>query len=445
MSLDNTADKKTIYLKEGKPGTPTYDVLRIKTKDKSLIPEGARNIGSLCHERHKGIVHLDFSRPSILYIKKKGGDFLSLSTNPPDRAIRVGSGPQGQNNAACINHAGGSACWGGVIYVSWREYTNIEDAIAYLKAYFNVIASPENQRYTQDFIDKPRTDSISVNPSSSVKPVPVYPVATTKNEILISPPYPNPISNVVKYGTLAIPDLNWVASTPTLALSNGAGTLPAMFTTIQGRGFGKTLKHYLPHVTSSHQISGGDLTLLETGIIRDINIVVSSGKPYQQHGLLPHIAVGIHFWGGNSGRNAFVRGDGFFSNCPVNAYANMVESLISHPSGAMLPAGHWDTVYKYAANFTYIGVSFATKHISFWSKATTSSIRLPILDSIIYRKFISPKGLPQWQHYVPFVKDFENVRRIVAARPGLAGITLDQMERQLFNWINTPAAQDWNR
>jgi hypothetical protein len=322
---------------------------------------------------------------------------------------------------------------------------NIEDAIAYLKRYFNVKASPNNKKYTQYFIDNPRADSISANPPSSIKPVQVYPAASTKNEMLISSPYPNPISTVVKYGTLAIPDLNWVASTPTLALSSGAGTLPAMFTTLEGRGFGETLKHYLPHVTSSHQISGSDLTLLETEIMRDINIVVSSGKPYQQHDLLPHIAVGIHFWGGNSGRNAFVRGDGFFSNCPVNDYANMVESLISQPGGAMLPAGHWDTVYNYAANFTYIGVSFATKHISFWSKATISSIRLPILDSIIYQKFISPNDLPQWKHYVPFVKDFENVRRIVAARPGLAGITLDQMERQLFNWINTPAARDWNR
>jgi hypothetical protein len=154
MSLDNTADKKTIYLKEGKPGTPTYNVLRIKTKDKSLIPEGASNIGSLCHERHKGKVHLDFSRPSIDYIQRNGGDFLSLSTNPPDRAIRAGSGRHTHKKAACINHKGGSACWAGSIYVSWREYTNIEDAIAYLKAYFNVKASPNNLRYTQNLIDK---------------------------------------------------------------------------------------------------------------------------------------------------------------------------------------------------------------------------------------------------------------------------------------------------
>jgi hypothetical protein len=383
--------------------------------------------------------------PSIDCIKQKGGDFLSLSTNPPDRAIRVGSGPQGQNNAACINHAGGSACWGGVIYVSWREYTNIEDAIAYLKEYFNVIASPENQRYTQDFIDKPRTDSILVNPSSSIKPVSVYRAAQTKNEMLISTPYPNPISNVVKYGTLAIPDLNWVASTPTLALSSGAGTLPAMFTTIQGRGFGKTLKHYLPHVTSSHQISGSDLTLLETEIMRDINIVVSSGKSYRNHDLLPHIAVGIHFWGGFAGRFAFNNGDGFLSNCPMDIYAKMAEYLIENPAGVMPPSGNWPTIYSYANGLREIGVAFATKHISFWSKAALSGIRLPILDRRIYQKFISPKGLPQWKHYVPFVEDFENVRRIVATRPGLAGITLDQMERQLFNWINTPAALKWNR
>ena len=135
MSSNNNTNKKTIYIQEY---NQDFNVLRIKTNDGSLIPNGARNIGSLCHGRHDGKVHLDFSRPSIDYIQRNGGDFLSLSTNPPDRAIRVGSGPQGQNNAACLSHIGGSACWGGAIYVSWREYTNIEDAIAYLKRYFNV-------------------------------------------------------------------------------------------------------------------------------------------------------------------------------------------------------------------------------------------------------------------------------------------------------------------
>ena len=157
MSSKNKTNKKTIYIQEHNQDA---NVLRIRDEDGSLTVPRAKNIGSLCHERHRGKVHLDFSRPSILYIKQKGGDFLSLSTNSPDRAIRVGSGPHGQNNNACINHKGGSACWAGSIYVSWREYTNIEDAIVYLKEYFNVIASPENQRYTKDFIDNPRIDSI---------------------------------------------------------------------------------------------------------------------------------------------------------------------------------------------------------------------------------------------------------------------------------------------
>jgi hypothetical protein len=146
--------KKTIYIEEYKPGTPTSNVLRIKTNDGSLIPKGARNIGSLCHGRHDNKVHLDFSKPSIDYIQQNGGDFLSLSANSLDRAIRAGSGRHTHKKAACINHNGGSACWAGSIYVSWREYTNIEDAIAYLKAYFNVKASPNNLRYTQNLIDK---------------------------------------------------------------------------------------------------------------------------------------------------------------------------------------------------------------------------------------------------------------------------------------------------
>lgn len=258
-------------------------------------------------------------------------------------------------------------------------------------------------------------------------------------------PLPNSMSFVLRHGDLAIPDLNWITATPSLTLTTGAGTLPAMFTTISGKGFQKVLSHYLPNVTSSSQIRGSHLSSLEAGIIRDINLVVSSGKPFKKNVLLQHIAIGIHFWGGNSGRNAFIRGNGFLENCPIDTYSALAEAVVFNPSGMLPPNGNWQTVYNFARKFTNIGVSFATKHISFWSRAAASKTRFPILDSVIYNNFISQKGLPQWQHYVPFVRDFERIRQIVAARTGLAGITLDQMERQLFNWMNTPASQSWFR
>ena len=179
--------------------------------------------------------------------------------------------------------------------------------------------------------------------------------------------------------------------------------------------------------------------------MNDINSVIAAGVPYKQHDLLPHIAVGIHLWGGNAGRFAFNDGGGFLSNCPMSAYGDMAESLIKNPVNLMPPLGNWQSVFINANRLRNIGVSFATKHISFWSKATSSGIRLPILDSLIYQKFIAAKGQPTWSHYVPFVTDFEYLRSIVAARPALAGITLDQMERQLFNWMNTPAARGWSR
>ena len=263
--------------------------------------------------------------------------------------------------------------------------------------------------------------------------------------MLIPTPFPNSISSVLHHGDLAIPDLDWMAATPSLTLTTGAGTLPAMFTTISGKGFQNVLSHYLPNVPSSSQIRGAHLSSLEAGIIRDINQVVSSGKPFQKNVLLPYIAVGIHFWGGNSGRNAFIRGNGFLDNCPMDDYAAMAEALVFNPAGMLPPNGNWQTVYKCARRFTNIGVSFGTKHISFWSRATASGVRLPILDSVIYKNFISPSGLPQWQHYIPFLQDFEQDRKALSARPKLAGITLDQMERQLFNWMNTPEARAWHR
>lgn len=426
-----------IYIEEYLPNTPTSNVFRIKH-----APNATRNLGSLCHERHPRKVHLDFSKPLIDWIANQGGDFLNLNVTPLDGVIRVGSGAEGAGNSPNREHRKESACWAGNIYVSWREYRDIRAAIDYLKRYFNVRASPNNNRITQAFIDGQHARPVTV--STAVNHPAQRPPATGGR--LIKHPYPNPISSIVSYGSLAIPDLDWVASTQQLDLKGkGVGTIPSMFTTVEKSGWGNTLKRYLPKVRSGHHFSPSDFQILEAGILYDINTVVLSGKRYRDNELLPHIAAGIHFWGGNSGRNAFVQGKGFLNNCPMATYGDMAESIIENPAGVMPPEGNWRTVFALAARLENIGVAFATKHISFWSKASKSMIRLPILDSLIYEKFISPKGPPQWQHYVPFVMDFERIRKIVEARPGLSGITLDQMERQLFNWMNTPASQSWFR
>jgi hypothetical protein len=142
---------KIIYVEEfWRPRASTNNVLRIKNSC------GDRNnIASLCVGKHGGAFsHLDLSLPMIQGISFQGGNFLKLGANSPSGAVRAGSGGFNLNKPADINHRGSSACWGGTIYVAWREYRNVNDALSYLKRYFDVRACESNVRYTQNFFDK---------------------------------------------------------------------------------------------------------------------------------------------------------------------------------------------------------------------------------------------------------------------------------------------------
>ena len=144
-----------IYIEEYFSRRPTTNVLRIK---ESL---GNRwNLGSICFRgRCRCGSHLDLKETLIAEIDRVTGQnnaFLALPANPQDGALRVGSGPQAQNNPA--NRFPGSpnpsACWCGRGYVSWREYPSVDFAIKYLKRYFTVHACAMNVEVTQEFIDK---------------------------------------------------------------------------------------------------------------------------------------------------------------------------------------------------------------------------------------------------------------------------------------------------
>jgi hypothetical protein len=218
-----------------------------------------------------------------------------------------------------------------------------------------------------------------------------------------------------------------------------------MFTNVLKAGYRGSLAHYLPHVTGSASLQAGDLHILETGILNDINTVMAAGVPCQPNPLLQHIAVGIHLWGGNTGRNAFVRDGGFALNCPLQDYAGMVELLMTHPKGVPVPHGNWRGIFAKLSCFRNIGVAFLTKHLAFWSRAAASPLEFPILDSVIIQTFIAPGKLPTWKDYVPYVTALQKERSIIACRPGLTGISILSMERQLFNWANSGAANSWER
>ncbi|MBE7496943.1 MAG: hypothetical protein HS117_18535 [Verrucomicrobiaceae bacterium] len=218
-----------------------------------------------------------------------------------------------------------------------------------------------------------------------------------------------------------------------------------MFTIVQNRGYEGILNHYLPGVQVVDQLGANEINALESAILNDINHVVGGGGVQIDHPLLPAIAVGIHLWGGRAGRNVFVQGGGFAQNCPIGVYGSMVNLLMTHPHGTPLPDGNWPAIMAIKGQFHQIGVSFLTKHLSFWSRATNSPIRLPILDRVVKQTFIHPNApYPTWGDYTTYVNDINADRDVLVAR-GLIGIDLPAMERQLFNWAAAEQVQSWVR
>ncbi len=263
--------------------------------------------------------------------------------------------------------------------------------------------------------------------------------------MLIHSPYPNPVSDICPIGQLAIPDLEWVVVSPPLVLQK-ISSFRGMFTCLKNRGFNAILEHYFPQVELAINLEQNHINTLEVALMNDINSVIINEPPYEQNPLLQCIAVGIQLWGGITGRNAFVKNGGFQNNFSMQVYAHLIELLMTHPAGVPLPYGNWQAVMDSFDQFHHIGVSFMTKHLSFWSRADDCSIQLPILDRIVKAKFINPNSdNPVWNDYVRYVVALNEEKAALTARQNLAEITIYGMERQLFNWANLPNLLDWHR
>jgi hypothetical protein len=270
--------------------------------------------------------------------------------------------------------------------------------------------------------------------------------------MIIPPPYAPALAKL-KPGQFAIPELKWTTAPVGLALAK-LGPFRAMFTTVSARGFAHVTKAYLPHVASSAHLVAADINILESGILADINAAIKGWR--STHPIFPtdaeliKIAVGIQLWGANTGRHPFINGAGFLAHFSVNDYRKIITYLLSlSPASTITNCPHLPSavgLWKSSA-FRYFGVSFATKHFSFWSQTKGMPTSLPIYDNIVANKFMGRCVSADWGDYVTYVKGMhEAVSLINAANPHLGGqYSVIQLERQLFNWANTPAADDWTR
>lgn len=145
-------------------------------------------------------------------------------------------------------------------------------------------------------------------------------------------------------------------------------------------------------------------------------------KPSDQ--LLTKIFIWIQLWGGNSGRSVFIRGHGWPQNFNIGQYSNGVQEIMN--------ANFQDALN--ILNYIYgLSTAFSTKHIHFWSNASA-----PIYDSTI-AAIIFGRNKVRPHEYLPYINSLDQLIEEINNNQ----VTRSSIERNLFNWANTPLGIQW--
>lgn len=137
--------------------------------------------------------------------------------------------------------------------------------------------------------------------------------------------------------------------------------------------------------------------------------------------MLTRIFVRIQLWGGAESRYQFVMGGGFEENYDQQIYKSAINLIMEQKF--------------YQANLEmekmkFFGTAFATKHIFFWSNK-----KAPIYDSLI-AKLVFGRKTADKKYYEVYLNSLEELARKM-------GVTSAMIERNLFNWVNTPEGKQW--
>lgn len=147
--------------------------------------------------------------------------------------------------------------------------------------------------------------------------------------------------------------------------------------------------------------------------------------------LLKKIFIYIQLWGGNSGRGMFLNGNGNFKgNYSENIYIDFVKLALD---GDILSLGKLKSSAK--GGISYIGTSFASKHLYFWSQG-----RLPIFDSII-SKIVFGRVKPRVDDYFGYYRALLELKEYLLIE--YCNVETTQIERTLFNWAQSDLGSLW--
>jgi hypothetical protein len=131
----------------------------------------------------------------------------------------------------------------------------------------------------------------------------------------------------------------------------------------------------------------------------------------------------IQFWGGISARNIYVKNGGFDKNFCIESYKDIIEIALTTNKDTF----HLDLkkIKSSSSSIKQLGISFTTKHLSFWSRYNTYGFNLPILDNIISMNLLN-KCYANWRDYLTYVEEMQTEAK-------RNNTTVLILERELYN------------
>jgi hypothetical protein len=229
---------------------------------------------------------------------------------------------------------------------------------------------------------------------------------------------PNDLASIsnLKPNEIAYPDIDYEDQ----ILVRAKTTLKAAYTNIENTEAAK----YLNDLSDVWNSNGGIdwqnkiLNILQ----KDIFTSIKKHSETKDKELLKKIFVYIQLWGGNTSRGFFLRNGGFSQNFNEIIYLKSINYIKKNESAKAL---------KELLNINQVGISFATKHLFFWSNGT-----LPIYDNIIAMLVFGRKPKNSLQDYSEYI-DALNKMSIKMSKK------TSSIERSLFNWADTQDGKKW--
>jgi hypothetical protein len=168
---------------------------------------------------------------------------------------------------------------------------------------------------------------------------------------------------------------------------------------------------------------------LAKSIVSQMTVYLRSNQSSQQ--LIEQLFHWVQLWGGVAGRNIYVRDGGFRENFKHEAYSIFAEAAAAK---TLQLDNRIDIMRAASKAIRHWGISFASKHATFWAQAARASA-LPIYDTNIARGCLGYK-VAEWRHYQDYVEQ-------MSKRAEERGIEVAALERYAFDFFASEQGEEW--